>query len=200
MPTGLDDALSASKVYPLIFVFLDWPSGPVRVWNGNADITWNGFTWLGMSSFGGISDISESSDGSANGITLTLSGVPSENISDALANDAQGRSAQIYFGVVSTDTVVIDPYLLIDAFIDTCSIADDGKAATITVTIELELYDDRSSARRFNDADQRIDYPDDDGFQYVAGLATQTMTWGAASPTLPAMSISDPNAGLTTLE
>lgn len=181
LPTGLDAALSAVEVAPIFLVELDWPTGTVYAWNGYHVLNWNGIDWQPTGHLGGIAEIKESSDGTVNGTQLSMSGISAASIEEALENDSQGRPARIYHGVLSSTGFTIDPYLVFDGLIDFPSIVRNGSTATITVNLEKELYDDRSSVRRWNHEDQQIDFPGDLGFEYVAGIANQQFTWGKAT-------------------
>jgi len=182
LPTGLGAALEASTLHPVILVRLAWPTGTVYAWNGYRDLSWDGHTWTGTGHLGGISAVKESRDGAANGVTLSLSGIPSANISLALANDSQGQSGKIWFGEInSSGAFTVDPYLLFDGVIDVCPIEDNGETCTISVQLEKELIDTRPRGRRYTHEDQIIDYPTDRGFEYVAGLADKPLNWGGPS-------------------
>ncbi len=181
LPTGMAAATSAATVAPVFLVQLNWPTGTVYAWNGYGNILWNAQTWIGTGHLGGVSNIRESADGSANGITVSMSGIPSAELSRALENNSQGQPAKIYFGVLSSSgTFAIDPYLIFDGVIDVCPVEDNGETATIAVQIEKELIDSRTRGRRYTHEDQQIDHPGDLGFQYVAGLADKDIMWGTA--------------------
>jgi hypothetical protein len=181
LPTGMATALAAGNLYPVFLVQLDWPSGTVNVWNGYHTLSWDSKSWVGTGHLGQISEVGEASDGQASGIQLSLSGIPSANVANALENDSQGRPAKIYFGLISNDSFAIDPYLVFDGLIDIASIQDDGKTATISVSLEKEMYDDRTTARRYTHEDLQHDYAGDNGFEYVAGLANRQFTWGKSA-------------------
>jgi hypothetical protein len=179
LPTGMAAAVSAASVAPVFLAHLNWPTGAVRAWTGYGNITWDSQTWVGTGHLGGISDIRESADGSANGVTLSLSGIPSAEIARALEGDSQGRSGKIYFGVLSSSgTFAIDPYLIFDGLIDVCPLDDNGETATISVQLEKELIDMRTRGRRYTHEDQQLDHPGDLGFEYIAGLADKEVKWG----------------------
>ncbi len=179
LPTGFA-ALAAGPVFrPVFLVDLDWPSGQVYVWNGYGNISWGGHTYVGTGHLGTISNIGETKDGKANGVTLTLNGIPSDLVADALANDAQGRVAKIWLaGMAADGTFGADPYPIYDGVIDVTPMEDAGSTCSLSVQLEKELIDRRLHNRRNTHEDQQIDYPGDDIFQYVAGLATKEGTWG----------------------
>lgn len=187
LPAGLGVALAGAQLAPAFLVELDWPDGTVYVWNGYYILNWNAVAWQPTGHLGGIAEVRESSELGANGVQLSLSGIPNALVAEALANNSQGRPARIYFGVIGAGGFTIDPYLVFDGLIDFPNIVQNGDTSTITVNLEKEFIDNRSNARRWNHEDQQIDYPGDLGFQYVAALANKQFTWGKATPvTYPA--------------
>lgn len=193
LPTGLATALSSATINPVFLVELEWPGTTLYLWNGYADLAWNSLTWIGTGTLGGISAIKESSDLTANGVVLSLSGIPSAMVAEALRDDAQGSRARIYFGVLTGASFSIDPYLVFDGLLDTCSISDDGTTATINLQLEKEMIDDRSNSRRYTSQDQKLDYPTDLGLDYVSYLANAQFTWGAATVAPVTAGSSDPS-------
>jgi hypothetical protein len=126
--------------------------------------------------------VTETGDVAANGLVLTLSGVPSALVSNALRNDTQGRPAKVFFGVLNVDGFSLaDPICIFDGVIDNPSISDDGATATIEVPLEMEFIDNRSSASRYTNEDQKQRWAGDLGLQFVAGLAEKTFTWGKST-------------------
>lgn len=184
LPTGMATALALPSVSPVFLVSLAWPTGTVYAWNGYGTIVFGGNTYTGTGLLGTISEIRESRDGTANGVQLKLSGIPSTMVALALAGDSQGQAAKVYFGLLDTaGAFTITPYLVFDGVIDVCPIEDSGDTASITVQLEKELIDSRTRGRRYTHEDQQIDFPGDLGFEYVAGLQNKEVTWGKATIT-----------------
>lgn len=184
LPTGYAALTEADVFYPVMLIELDWSSGAVRAWTGYGEISWGGNTYYGVGDFGSVSPIGESNNLGANGVTLTLSGVPSDAIAEALTNDSQGRSGKIWIASLNrAGTFQADPYLIFDGLIDVTGIDDSGDTATISVSLEKELIDRRVQSRRSTHEDQQIDYPGDLFFEYVAGLQNKVLAWGGK--TLP---------------
>jgi hypothetical protein len=181
LPTGFAAGLQAVEIAPIFLVELHWPTGTLYLWNGYTDFDWDGKTWVGLGDLGSISQFKESSDGAANGVRLELSGIPSAYIAHALANDSQGRPARIYFGILSPGGFTIDPYLIFDGFIDNSNITIGPETSVVSLSLEKELLDNRSDARRTTHEDQQIDYPGDLGREYTAGIANKNFTWGKAT-------------------
>jgi hypothetical protein len=76
LDTTLAAALANSNIQPVILAVLTFRSGTVYVWSGVGPLTWGGNTYLGVGSFGNISEITEGSTVEAAGMTVTLSGIP----------------------------------------------------------------------------------------------------------------------------
>lgn len=179
LPSALATLSTAASFPPVFFVELDWPDGTVRVWNGYGNYIWGGNTWQGTGHLGEIGNISESSDLKANGVALKLSGIPSGEIASALADNAQGVAARIYFGALDgAGSLVSDPYLVFDGLVDFTVIDDDGKSASITVQLEKELIASNTQPRRYTEEDQKIDDDTDEFFSLLAGNVGKNFTWG----------------------
>jgi len=182
LPSGYA-AIASGKVFsPAFLVFLDWPADPVYAWSGYGSIVWDGHTWIGVGTYGAISQIGESKNLSANGISLTVSGIPSELVAKALANNTQGAEGKIYLAPMSIDgTFAANPLQLFEGFIDIAPMEDSGETSTLTVQLEKELIDRRFNDRRNDHEDQQIDYAGDMFFEFVAGLVDKDITWGVAT-------------------
>jgi hypothetical protein len=145
---------------------------------------------VGTGELGTISPIQESGDMRANGVVLELSGIPTALVTEALANDAQGRPGKIWLAALDANgTFVADPCLHFDGVIDTTPIRIGPETSTIAVQLEKELIDRRTKERRYTHEDQQIEHPGDLFFEYVAGLAVKEFSWAgkaqAAGATTP---------------
>lgn len=182
LSTAMDAGISSSNTAPIFLVECDFASGFVRVWSGIGELTWDGRVWQGVGSLGGISPLTESTDFSANGAKLQLSGIPSDYLSIALAEHYQGRNANIYLGLLDTaGQVIADPIKLFAAKMDTMEIMEGVETSVITLNIESRAISlKRTKERRYTHEDQQIDFPGDRGFEYVAGLQDKEIIWKPA--------------------
>lgn len=182
LPTGMAAKLAAPKLAPIFLVSLDWPSGAVYAWTGFGDIVWAGQTYVGTGNAGSISEVRESRDGAANGVTLSLSGIPSSELAHSLEDNSQGRAGKVWLGLLTAAGALDgDPYLLFSGFIDVCPSEDSGETCTISVKLEKELIDSRARGRRYTHEDQQIEHPGDLGFEFVAGIADKQIAWGSST-------------------
>jgi len=189
--------ITAQNLRPALFCQLLFTSGWVYVWSGLGSISWNGQTWTGVGSFGMISSIPETSDLTAVGLKLALSGIPASLITSALGEVRQGAPVTIYQGFLTpTGGVVSSPNNAWSGRMDTCEIGESGDTATIAITVESRLLDlNRSRERRYEKQDQSIDFPGDLGFDYVPSLQELSIVWGKATPTSAPSGVSDGGTG-----
>jgi len=169
-------------------------STPVYLWSGYGNITYNSITYQGLGNLGTISTVEETSDLSAKGITMQLSGVPTSLISLALTEDYQGRNCSVMFGVLNSSSALIsDPIIVFSGRMDVMTINDDGQNATIIMNAENRLIDFRRAREvRFTDAEQKNLYPTDKGLEFVNAIQEKEIYWGNSNYTAPVVD----NSGL----
>lgn len=169
-----------SQETQIFFLFeAEFASGYVRAWSGYGDLSWSGETWTGAGTLLGVSEISETSDGSANGLSVTMTGIPSELISLALGDIKQGSSGKVWMGFLNSGSIVSDPVLLFEGRLDVPVIDEDGSSSSITISYESRLIDlDRVRETRYTDEEQKKMYPGDKGCEFVASLQDAKVVWG----------------------
>lgn len=179
--TAMNNQLTAAELQPFFAVDLAFDGGNLQLWTGYGDITFNSITFTGAGDILTISDVSETSEVQATGITIGFSGVPSTLIASALTETYQGRACTIYFGTLSSGAVVADPYIVFSGRMDVMNIDDSGSTCDITLQAENRLIDlDRPRGRRYTSEDQKIDYPNDKGLEFIADLQDKEIIWGGS--------------------
>lgn len=85
-----------------------------------------------------------------------------------------------FLGVLNdSGAVVSDPYLLFSGRMDLMNIDDGGETCIISISAESRLIDlDRTRERRYTSEDQKIDFPNDKGLEFVADLQDKEIVWG----------------------
>jgi len=59
------------------------------------------------------------------------------------------------------------------------NIQESGNVANVNITGESRLIDlEIARERRYTSEDQKIDFPDDKGFEFVADLQNKEIVWG----------------------
>jgi hypothetical protein len=152
----------------------------VRAWTGFGTLSFNGNDFIGGGNFIGISEMVESSDTSADGIAISLSGIPSDLLAISLGQVQHGRKASVWFGLLDSNLgIVDDSYKIFSGFSDVTSISEQGETSTISVNIENRLIAlETPKVRRYTDQIQRQTYPNDKGFEFVTGLQEKEFVFG----------------------
>lgn len=179
LTVGAAAALDANPMRPLIFYEGEFASGFLRLFSGMGSVPWDGKTWIGAGSLMGISEITETSKINANGLTASLSGMPSSLISTVHTYARHGKPGKVWLGFLdSAGAIIADPYLAFEGRLDVPAIEDSGDTCTISVQYESRLVDlQRPRVWRYDDQSQRALYPNDGGFRYVADLQNQELAW-----------------------
>jgi hypothetical protein len=183
LDTGQQAALSATVINPAIFFYGLFNDGPVRVWSGIGSITWGGFTWLGIGTFGSISTIEEGTNILARGITVTFSGFDNSFLSEVLGQFKIGNPCTVYLGLFdSTRTLIGTPIIMWAGRLDQPVVFTDAQTASININCENRLNDMNVAVdRRYTDADQQLDFPGDTGMSRVLAIQNVTIYWGTTA-------------------
>lgn len=177
-------AVTAGVVQPILATELDFSTGTLYFWNGYGDLTMTvrggSQTFTGLGDLAGISAVTETTEMKASGITLTLTGVKSSLISEALSANYTNRNAYVYLGLFdSSKNVISDVYTLFSGKMDVLKINEQAETSTIELAVENRLISfDRPNERRYTHEDQQIDYSGDLGFEFVPDLQDKPIVWG----------------------
>lgn len=182
LTSGMQTAVTADLVRPIVLVQCAFDSGNLNLWNGIGTLTVSSVDYVGAGTLLSIGEIAESSELQANGLTVSLSGITDPLLAKARDEDYQGRELKVLLGIINEDgTVSVDPVVVFSGFMDTMVLNDGGETATIQVTVENRLIEfERTRVRRYTAEDQKIDYPNDKGLEFVAEMAEKEIVWGRA--------------------
>lgn len=178
---SMQAAVAAQNVAPAFLCTMAFASGFLRVWSGMGDIVWNGDLYTGVGIYGGVSKIEETKKVSANGLQLSLTGIPSAMVSIALNEHYRGRRVYLWLALFDpvTGAMIASPTRVFSGRMDTMKIADNGSTSDIVISCESRLIDlERPRERRFTHEDQQALFPGDKGLEYVAGLQNKEVFWG----------------------
>jgi hypothetical protein len=173
----------ADEVRPILLFEGQFASGYVRLWTGFGSVSWDGKTWTGAGHLIGVSEIAETSDIVAAGITVSFSGVDPSLVSAAISEARQGMPGKIWVGLLDdTGAIIADPYLAFTGRLDVPEISDGENQCTITIAYESRLIDlNRTREWRYTHESQQVLYPGDLGLEYVAAIQDLKITWGQPS-------------------
>jgi hypothetical protein len=158
-------AIGQRGFHPTLLVFVDWPTGPVRVHSGLGVIAWAGVNWQGVGDLGGISLPSELGGLAQQPGLISLGGLPAQ-IDDDLRLDLRGRAVQVFYGVVTAragNVLIGTPFEVFAGAID--GVRDEQTAGTRLISLELASGPSqlRRGAAVHSHADQQARYPGDTG-------------------------------------
>ena len=183
LTSSMETAITADLVRPILLLQCKFDSGDLNLWNGIGTLTVSSVDYVGAGTLLSIGEIAESSELQANGITVTLSGITDPLLSKARDEDYQGRELIVKLGAMdAANAVIADPVTVFSGFMDTMAINDSSETATIQVNVENRLIEfERTRVRRYTAEDQKIDYPNDKGLEFVAEMAEKEIVWGRSS-------------------
>lgn len=101
---GVDSTLLSSlesAFNPVIFVYVNWPNGVVRVHTGVGDIITLGETWNGVAGYGSIQIPEEGMSVGSPTASLKLAGALADLLGE-LGQDPRNSEVEIYFGTTTT--------------------------------------------------------------------------------------------------
>ena len=185
--SAFNTAIISKVVRPLMAVELEFSDGTLRMWNGYGDITMtaggSSKTFTGAGDLLGISEIEESDILSMSGVTLTLSGIKSSLISTALSAQYTNRNGAIYLGLFDTSAnVIADIYTLFKGKMDVLNISEGQQTTMIQLKLESRLVSfEKASNRMYTLEDQKVDYSNDLGFEFIPDLQDKEIIWGKAT-------------------
>jgi len=174
----------ASDIRPLILVEAlfdsNVPTSYLYLWNGIGNLSYDSKTYVGAGNLLSISTVSENVELRASGITVQLSGISDPLLAKAKTEDYQGRELLVKLGGWdASDNIISSPTIIFSGFMDTMTINESGETATISVAVENRLIEfEKTRVRRYTDNDQRIEYPNDDGLEYVSQIQEKEIVWG----------------------
>jgi hypothetical protein len=171
--------LDAPLVRPVIFYEGEFSGDTLRLWSGVGPKDWNGQTWTGAGNLVSISDVTETAETTAQGITTTLSGMPSDLISLVHTEAQQGLPGRVWLAFLdASDAIIADPFLAFSGRLDVPAVEDRGDTCSISIQYESRLVDlQRPRVWRYTHESQQAVYPDDLGFEYVAELQQKEILW-----------------------
>lgn len=193
LTTQMISALSAPVVRLAVFAELQMSNETLYLWSGLGPITWNGMTFTGVGTLGKVEGISEDTTVEAKGVRISLSGIPSNMISEALNNVRLMQPVNLWLACFDASGNLINtPVVSFSGLMDKTTIDDDGSTSTITINVENVLADlNRPVPRHYTQADQQLDLAltlqrlglpantVDTGFSHVNLIAEIVTYWGS---------------------
>ena len=175
-------AIAAPVVIPVLLIEGQFIGGRLNWWTGVGDLAWDDKTWTGMGDLLGISEVEETDEIKAGGVTFSLSSVKTAKRSLALAEMQRGQPGKVWLGLLdAVGAVIPSPRILFRGRLDTCMVqdSDDGETSTLALSYEHELIDlERPRQVRYTDQEQKRRFAGDRGLEGVAALKEALVPWG----------------------
>ncbi len=131
LTAAMQTAIARADQQIILLAEIETDSTPIRAWTGAGDIVFEGNTFSGVGEFGSVSQIEETTEIAARGISFGLSGIPSSLLSSALQDMRQGRTAKLWFGIVKNP--ILDNYVT-NGFFDEVKLDLPGAAGDFAST------------------------------------------------------------------
>jgi len=174
--------LTADAVYPFYAIDFNFDDNPVYAWTGLGTITIGGNDYIGTGTLLQISDVEETQDIAAKGMTLSLTGVLPEFLALALTEPYQGRICTVYLGFMTSwesPDASPDVMEMFSGYMDQMTIDEGAETATIALSVENRLIDlQRPRNRRYTKQNQDARFSGDKAFNYVESLQEKKLIWG----------------------
>jgi hypothetical protein len=167
-----------------LFVAIEHPDGTGYFSTGVGSRSWNGHTWAGTGKFGGITPIKHTSEIAIQDIKFSLSGVDPD-IVNGLSDDVRNLSGKVWFYCLNYDnTVIADPYQLIDSLLDYQTFVVDGSGTcTVEITAHSGFYTlSRAIQEAWTPQNQKALHPTDTGMDMIPSLQNQNLQWLPVAP------------------
>lgn len=172
--------LEAVTKSPVIFYEGEFSSDVINLWSGIGTKSWDGKDWVGVGGLASVSSIQETTEIKADGIQVSLTGIPTENMSLVLSEQFSGAYGKVWLGFIEDNgDIVTDPALAFYGRMDVPTIADDGNTLSISIAYENRLKDlERPRELRYTHDSQQSIFAGDLGFEYVPSLQEWNGVWG----------------------
>jgi hypothetical protein len=172
-------SITSNHVYPAFLVDITFHTQTEHVWTGVGNLVWNGNTYKGVGSLGKVGAISESAELSAQGTSISLSGIDPVLLAESLGDIQLMAPADIWFVLFDQyGNILGTPYLAFGGVVDQPVLDIGTEELRIELKLESRLADlQRASSRRYTSADQMLYYPTDMGLHWVEILNDQALLW-----------------------
>jgi len=187
------DLSAYTSIQTNLFVRLDIPDYQVlRFSDYHRAYTINSENYTGLGQLLSVTNTTSNLRAVPQDITISISGIPSTNISDILDNKVKGSSIKIYRAFFNPTTGVIlsianNPAGKFFGIVSNFEITDELESGsdtgsvvlTLTCTSVVELLNNKITGRRTNPIDQKIFYPSDLSMDRVPALTKSNFNFGA---------------------
>jgi hypothetical protein len=179
MIAAVDDPV----VYPAWLYKGEFGATTLRLWTGTGALVFNEEIYLGNGWFSDFDPSPEVEQLSAEGFSVTLTGIPLEILSLILSASSHNSDGFLYLAFLNAEGSLLGvPYLKARGGLDVPDIEDSPKDSSVKISYERSLLMlERANGGRYTDQSQRNRYPNDTGLRHIAPLQDLRFTWGKQS-------------------
>jgi hypothetical protein len=139
-----------------------------------------GKTFIGLGWLAKLSSIPQTTKIQAQNVTLSLSGIPPNLVSEVVGQVRMTGTVTMWYGFFLGGALIADPVQVFSGSMDVPSLTDDADSSESSIACENTLLSlNLAPNRRFDDLDQQLDFPGDLGFSFVQALANIQLFWPA---------------------
>lgn len=176
---AIQRALKARVIRPAPMIEIDHPDHYIRAWMGIGTISWGGYQWLGVGTFGGVEGVQSSSDLQIVEHAYTLVDVDPANAA-FVQTPIRGRRAITWLGLLGeSGALIADPIKIAETTLDvTLARVEDSGSFTVTLRGHSALWQlEQPLGIALTSSEQKKRYPGDTGFDFIPTLVNKRLSW-----------------------
>jgi len=183
------------SAYPIsvgteLYVFLDIPNNPLRFSDSDRPRTVDSETYASLGSLLGVGAAVSSIRATRSNMTISISGIPSENLSGGLSDDVKGSRVQIRRGWINpaSGELIDAPVLKFSGKIDSVAFRETFSTGSSTFQIVFNAVSDLNrlqnlvSGRKTNLSSQQSYFPNDTAFSRITKIRNTNFNFGSPNP------------------
>lgn len=175
--------LSGQTLDVALLVKGEFPGGDLRLWTGVGPLTYAGEEYTGAAGVMQIGAAPQATDGSAEGIQISLNGLDAAAVSVALAEPYQRARVTVYLALMGGDPPgVVEAEVFFSGLADQMPIEDDPSNPLIALSVEPRTVDFRRARPvRWTAQDHLRRFPtagDLNGFHLAGASEARSLPWG----------------------
>lgn len=178
--------LSADGSYIGYAIEIDFGvDGVTRAHSGVGNIVLNGELFYGVGELGSVGQIESVGDAKPSQLTVELSGVPGEVLSDALKAKARGNSATLYTLVFDDTMKLKRAEVALPGFVvDYNVVSGSDNKVSVVIADEFELFE-MPWYKFWTDESHQLDYDGDRICRYASQMEDREIQWGSKNDAPP---------------